>query len=94
MQKYGLKYGFFSRTIVNMKTTIEIDETLLKRVMRLAGLKTRKSTIAYALREAEKSARVEHLLTHALDGEAFTDAVDPEYDLISLRDQERPGKQT
>ena len=39
-----------------MKTTIDIDERRLKRVMELTGAKTRKAAVNYALREAEKGA--------------------------------------
>ena len=41
-----------------MKTTVELDEKLLKRVMDLTGAKTRRAAIDYALHEAEKSAKL------------------------------------
>ena len=75
-----------------MKTTIDIDEARLKRVMKLAGLKTRKAAVEFALREAERAARIKRLLGASLADEEFTDAVDSAYDVRSLRERERPGK--
>jgi Arc/MetJ family transcription regulator len=74
-----------------MKTTIDIDERRMKRVMKLAGLKTRKATIDYALREAEKTARAEALVRDALPGEAFLDAVAEGYDVLATREREVGG---
>ena len=71
-----------------MKTTVDIDERRVKRVMKLAGLKTRKAAIDYALREAEKTARVESLVREALPGESFRDAVDDSYDVVATRSRE------
>lgn len=70
-----------------MKTTIDIDEHRLKRVMKLVGLKTRKATIDYALRQAEKTARINRLVRNALPGNIFTDAVDRSYDVQVLRNR-------
>jgi len=41
-----------------MKTTVELDEAKLIRVMKLTGLPTRKAVLDYALNEAEKKARL------------------------------------
>jgi hypothetical protein len=73
-----------------MKTTVEIDEEKLMRVMSLGGFKTRKETLDYALDEAEKKARL-----RALEQKPFyvtnEDVVDPAYDLRVLRDRDTPG---
>ena len=45
-----------------MKTTIELDDAKLERVMKLTGLKTRKEAIEFALTEAERIAKVHHAL--------------------------------
>jgi Arc/MetJ family transcription regulator len=86
---YGLTYGYFCHIISRMKTTIDIDERRLKNVMRLTGARTRKAAVDYALREAEKAGRIERLAREALPGSAFTDAVDPAYDVLAVRARER-----
>ena len=73
-----------------MKTTIEIDEALLGNVMALTGVKTRRAAVDYALREAEKKAKVDWLVREAPPDDAFAGAVDAEYDLLALRDREAP----
>jgi Arc/MetJ family transcription regulator len=71
-----------------MKTTIDIDEARLTRVMKLSGLKTRKAAVDYALREAERVARVDCLVRDALPGDAYLDAVDPGYSVEKVRESE------
>ncbi len=88
--KYGLKYGKNSRTICRMKTTIDLDERRLSAVMKLTGLRTRKAAVNYALCAAERQASMERLLERALPDEAYRTAVDPKYDLLALRQRERP----
>lgn len=73
-----------------MKTTIDIDEALLQRVMELTGVKTRRGAVDYALREAEKSARVIRLVREAPPDDAFGRAVAEDYDVIALRAREIP----
>jgi Arc/MetJ family transcription regulator len=68
-----------------MKTTIDIDEAKLKRLMQVAGLKTRKEAVDYALTEAEHTARLKKLLVRETD---YKSAVDPNYDVIALRNRE------
>jgi len=72
-----------------MKTTVEIDEKKLMRVMRLGGFKTRKETIDYALVEAEKKARL-----RVLEAKPFyvtqDEVIDPKYDLRKLRELDTP----
>lgn len=74
-----------------MKTTIDLDEEKLKRVMRLTGLKTRKAAVDFALTEAERIARIESFYREPLyvvkEGEPV---VDPDYDLEALRSGEKP----
>ena len=73
-----------------MKTTIDIDEELLVSVMTLTGVKTRRAAIDYALREAEKSAKLAHLVREAPPDVVFGEAVDPGYDVVALRNKEVP----
>jgi len=73
-----------------MKTTIEIDEGKLKRLMQLAGLKTRKDAVDYALTEAERTARLKKLLAGAVREEEYKYAVDPNYDVMAVRKREVP----
>jgi len=85
-----LKYGSICRIISRMKTTIDIDEAKLKRVMQVAGLKTRKAAVDYALTEAERAARLKKLLTCAVRETEYKSAVDPKYDVVAMRNRETP----
>ena len=49
-----------------MKATTEYDETRLKRVMKLTGLKSRKTALDYALREADHTAKMRRFLKSLL----------------------------
>ncbi len=73
-----------------MKTTIDLDDKKLLRVMRLAGLKTRKEAIDYALTEAERLAKIRKVLSESIYVEPDGDVVDPNYDLSRLREAEKP----
>ena len=75
-----------------MKTTIDLDETKLKRVMKLSGLGTRKETIDAALTELERKAKLNHFFANALPHEAYKDAIDPKYDLMKLRNMAKPKR--
>ena len=76
-----------------MKTTIDLDEKRLERIMAVAGLKTRKEAIDFALREAERAVRLRKLIKTPLADTEFADAVDPAYDLMALRNREKPASQ-
>lgn len=73
-----------------MKATIEFDEERLSRVMKLTGLKTRKAVLDFALREAERAARVRKFLRSLLPDTEYSDAVAPGYDVLVLREKEKP----
>jgi hypothetical protein len=75
-----------------MKTTIDLDETKLKRVMKLSGLGTRKETIDAALTELERKAKLNHFFANALPHEAYKNAIDPKYDLMKLRNMAKPKR--
>ena len=69
-----------------MKTTIDLDEAKLERIMALTGIKTRKDAIDFALNEAERIAKVNHALNSPLyvvrEGEPV---IDPDYDVRTMR---------
>ena len=73
-----------------MKTTIELDEAKLIRIMKYTGLKTRKEAINYALTHAERIARLESLLATPFYVTDKQEIVDPNYDLMALREREKP----
>jgi hypothetical protein len=75
-----------------MKTTIDLDEIKLKRVMKLSGLGTRKETIDAALTELERKAKLNHFFANALPHEAYKNAIDPKYDLMKLRNLAKPKR--
>jgi Arc/MetJ family transcription regulator len=85
-----LRYGSNSRIITHMKTTIDLDERRLAKVMDLTGLKTRRAAVDYALRTAERQAAFERLMERALPDEVYRTALDPKYDVEALRQRERP----
>lgn len=87
---YGLKYGCRGSTISRMKTTIDLDEKKLRRVMKLTGITTRKQAIDFALTEAERLAKVKKLLEEPFYVENG-DIIDPDYDLERMREREKPG---
>ncbi len=75
------------------KMTMQIDEELLARVMKLTGLKTKTETVEFALREAERKKKLSQFLSRRkLPDNAWQDSLDPAYDYMSLRVAERPGK--
>jgi Arc/MetJ family transcription regulator len=83
--------GDCSRTIVRVKTTVELDEKKLLRVMQLTGLKTRKEAIDYALSQAERAAKMAKLFARPRRSkDELKNVLDPEYDLTALRAQEKP----
>ena len=71
-----------------MKTTIDIDENKLKHLMKATGLKTRKAAVDYALSEAERAARLKKLLSSGVRESDYKNAIDPAYDVLSLREKE------
>jgi Arc/MetJ family transcription regulator len=71
-----------------MKTTIDLDEAKLLRVMRLTGIKTRKEAIDFALNEAERAARIRAFLSKPFYVGSSSDPVAPDYDVLKLRKME------
>jgi Arc/MetJ family transcription regulator len=74
-----------------VKTTVELDEEKLRRVMELTGLKTRKDAIDYALSQAERAAKMARLFARPRRSkEELKGALDPKYNLMALREREEP----
>ena len=73
-----------------MKTTIDIDEKKLADVMRLAGVRSRKAAVDYALNCAERVERLRKLFEKPLPDEEYRGALDPAYDVLALRGKDKP----
>ena len=73
-----------------MKTTIDLDEKKLQRLMRLTGIRTRKEAVDYALTEAEKLAKTREFLSRSIYIDPSGEVIDPRYDLLKLRELEKP----
>lgn len=77
--------------MTRMKTTIEIDESKLKRVMKLTGLKTRKAAVDYALTQAERFAKLDRFFEKPFYVQGEGEVIDPGYDVLKLRQLEKPS---
>jgi hypothetical protein len=75
-----------------MKMTVEIDEKKLSRLMKLTGLTTKTKALNYALSAAERCARRDMLLSTTLAPKDLENAIDPRYDLRTLRAREMPSR--
>ena len=72
-----------------MKTTIDLDDKKLRRLMKLTGLKTRKETIDYALTEAERLARIRNVFAKPFYVDPSSHIIEPGYDVIKMRKLEK-----
>jgi len=79
-----------SSIITHMKTTIDVDEDKLLRVMELTGIKTRREAVDFALGEVERLARIRRLVSESFYVNPQGDVIDPTYDLTKLREAEKP----
>ncbi|OHD71258.1 MAG: hypothetical protein A2177_01305 [Spirochaetes bacterium RBG_13_68_11] len=68
-----------------MKMTLEVDEKKLAKVMKLTGIRTKTAAVEYALGTAERAARREKLFAIRWKPEELAAAVDPAYDVLTLR---------
>jgi Arc/MetJ family transcription regulator len=74
------------------KMTMFIDEELLARVMELTASKTKTDAVDFALREAERRGKiVRFAATSTIATDEWRSALDPAYDLDSLRAAEKPA---
>ena len=73
-----------------MKTTIEIDEVKLDRIMKMTGISTMKEAVDWSLNEALRIATINHVLEDPWTPEEARNAVDPSYDIIAIRNHSTP----
>ena len=72
-----------------MKTTIELDETKLERVMQLGGFSTRKDAVDWALTEAVRIVTLNHIKATPWDASVLKGAVAQDYDVLAARQEIR-----
>ncbi len=77
-----------------MKMTMYIDDDLLARVMEAMGTTSKTKAVDLALREMDRKAKLVKLGTEGLgmSAEELKDAINPDYDLESLRNKETPTR--
>ena len=68
-----------------MKTTIEIDELKLDRIMQATGIGTMKEAVDWALSEALRIATMNRIAEQPWSAEEARSVMDPGYDLIAIR---------
>ncbi|MFU8892778.1 MAG: type II toxin-antitoxin system VapB family antitoxin [Luteolibacter sp.] len=73
-----------------MKTTIEIDEVKLDRIMRATGIGTMKEAVDWALSEALRIATINQMMEAPWSAEEARGVVDANYDLIAIRNGGAP----
>ena len=73
-----------------MKTTIDIDDARLRRVMKLTGLRTRRAAVNRALAEMERKAHIDQVLSRSWNLDAMARAMDPHYDVLKMRRMDLP----
>ena len=73
-----------------MKTTIEIDEVKLNRIMAFTGIATMKEAVDWALSEALRIATINRVMEDPWTAKEAREAVDPSYDLIAIRQSVAP----
>jgi len=73
-----------------MKTTIEIDEVKLDRIMKLTGIGTMKEAVDWALNEALRIATINRVMEEPWTPDEARAAVDPAYDIIAIRQTRVP----
>ena len=78
--------------MTRMKTTIELDEKKLARLMQATGIKTRREAVDYAITQAERLSRLNRLVRKSLYVRETGDVVAPDYDLQALRELDRPRR--
>ncbi|MDB6138988.1 MAG: hypothetical protein JWO94_2060 [Verrucomicrobiaceae bacterium] len=73
-----------------IKTTMEIDEDKLERVMKLGKFSTRKEAMDWALTEAERIATLNNIENNPWSPSVMEGMVDPDYDVMAVRQLEAP----
>jgi Arc/MetJ family transcription regulator len=75
-----------------MKMTMHIDEELLDRVVKRFGCESKTEAVEMALKEMDRKARFKEMVKTGLGftPDELRNAVDPDYDVLSLRVAETP----
>ncbi len=68
-----------------MKTTIEIDDEKLEKIMRMSGIGTRKEAVDWALTEGLRIATMNSIEKSAWTVKEAKGAVDEDYDILAIR---------
>jgi Arc/MetJ family transcription regulator len=68
-----------------MRTTIEIDEAKLDRIMKMTGIKTMKEAVDWSLNEALRIDVRNQVMEDPWRPEEARIAVEPGYDIIAIR---------
>ena len=77
----------------SIKTTVELDQAKLARVMKLTGIKTLKKALDFALDQAERAAQICSVFEQAdFYLSADKPVIDPDYSVEQVRSLEIPGK--
>ncbi len=74
-----------------MKTTIEIDEVKLDRIMKATGIRTMKEAVDWALNEALRIASINQMMEQPWSAEEARSVIDANYDLIAIRNGGAPA---
>ena len=73
-----------------MKTTIELDEKKLARLMKMTGIATMKEAVDWALNEAIRIATINQIMEEPWSAEEARGVMDSDYDLIAIRNGSAP----
>ncbi len=68
-----------------MKTTVELDDTKLERIMKMMNFRTRKEAIDWALTEAERLATMHHIRANPWSEATLKEGMDQHYDVLAQR---------
>lgn len=91
-QNFDLRPAQYAHIYGHMKTTIEIDEEKLGRIMKLTGIETMKEAVDWALSEALRIATINRVMEKPLSADEIKAAVDPSYDIIAIRNGTLPRR--
>lgn len=91
--KLCLTRGDSCHTKYGMKMTMHINEELLDRVVEKFGCTSKTEAVEMALREMDRKARFKEVVKAGLGftPEELKNAVDPDYDVMSMRAAESPN---
>jgi len=74
----------YARIYGHLKTTIEIDEAKLDRIMQATGIGTMKEAVDWALSEALRIATMNQIVDEPWPAEEARSVMDSGYDLIAI----------